>query len=272
MCCYVIHTTTNSHVAVVRWGAPDFFLPPMHCACVFVSGTYTLCSARSLSDTGRESAHPSAHRVSYLKDKPRGGAETSVWQSLLSQAGCAASAWRPLSLVRRADQSAACEACRKHRLGHVQNVHRKAKAVQSCCTSDTHDDKLCDTSVRKQYGYKDRWRHWKGIDFFHIYKSLETTFKHVVMRGSTQRFLSRQAGKYTHVHARIRATPSCSLHPHIAVGSCVVLSSSPCQVNVLYKQCLFLSCVASVLLSISKRLCTYNRLYWLALFAPVLIW
>lgn len=45
-----------------------------------------MCSARSFTDTGRESALPSAHRVSYLKDKPRGGAETSVWQSLLSQA------------------------------------------------------------------------------------------------------------------------------------------------------------------------------------------
>lgn len=47
-------------------------------------------SALSFTDTGRESARPSAHRLPYLTEKSQGGAETSVWQcwrqTLLSQA------------------------------------------------------------------------------------------------------------------------------------------------------------------------------------------
>lgn len=69
--------------------------------------------ARSFRDTGRESAHTSAHRFHIYKDQPRGGAETSVWQPLVRQTpvgGTSASHWTRslIGLARRPIRSRRC--------------------------------------------------------------------------------------------------------------------------------------------------------------------
>lgn len=141
--------------------------------------------AGSFRDTGRESAHTSAHRFHIYKDQPRGGAETSVWQPRVRQTpvrGTSASHWTRsvIGPARRPIRSRRCS--QGARPSTRAECTQESKAGQSCCAARAlfnRQEERCgmssSVSIRTMRSVKASIRY-----FF-----LLCHFKHVVMQAVT---------------------------------------------------------------------------------------
>lgn len=171
---------------------------------------YIVYSPRSFIVADRESARASARRLAYSRDKSRGGAEISVWQTACGPDPC-----------RR--QPSLCGARRligpaSRPISSRRALRKTPPRTRAECTQESRAGQTCAVSPVRT----GQWHVEQCAFVLRMLKAENDAFDCAWWRYRNGAVSLRQAEKFTHVYARSHATPSSSLHLYIAVGKCLM--------------------------------------------------